>query len=467
MELGYARVSTDDQRLDLQLDALNRAGCAEIFTDKLSGARDDRPELERCLNRLRKGDTLIVWKLDRLGRSLHHLMTIMQGLEDREINFRSLNENIDTTTHTGRFMFYLMGALAEFERNLIQERTRAGKQAAKSRGKFLGGPRLYGWSNKPDEHGVFQETTQEAAILKEIAQWVLDGRSLSAITRDLKTRKITTASGGQWSPTSLRRVLSNPRTAGILGDEQHRDLLRVFADPVSRKKRGKASQYLLTGIIRCQCGARMYVSSRDKGTLKPRYRCLHNLAINNCRKVSVLADPIEAYVSKETIKWLAGRGLAVVRKRLLDLDRDFSNLAQQMHADELELEALAKLKGEGRFTITEWLALRDPIEARIRAARDVLSKEPAIFVLANIPDTRKELEAAWKGWDIDKRRQVLKASIASLVIHQTQQRGPVFDEDRVQLTFVSDVPPFDRPYATEQGNGRLLDQVARTMESEA
>ncbi len=471
MELGYARVSTDDQRLDLQLDALNKAGCAEIFTDKLSGARDDRPELERCLNRLRKGDTLIVWKLDRLGRSLHHLMTIMEDLEQRGINFKSLNESIDTTNHTGRFMFVIMGGLAEFERNLIRERTIAGKQASKSRGKFQGGKRMYG----EEPHGEKQKaaiTAQQVAaerdLLKDLARSVLDGTSLSAITRDLRNRKITTANGGQWSPSALRRALTNQRTAAaILGDDQYRDLLRAFSDPETRKKRGRASKYMLTGIIRCQCGTRMYVNLQGTGQGNPRYRCLHSYNVKSCRKVSVLAAPLEAYVTKETIRWLAGPGLRVVRNRLLSLDRGFREAAERMHADELELVELAKLKGQGRFTVEEWLALRDPIEARIRQARDLLSKEPTIFVLANIPDTRKELEVAWETWDIDKRRQVLKASIASLVIHQTQQRGPVFDEDRVQLTFVSDVPPFDRPYATEQANGRLLDQVARGMESEA
>jgi DNA invertase Pin-like site-specific DNA recombinase len=139
MLIGYARVSTDDQNLGLQLDALMLAGCERIFQDEgISGATTDRRALNDALVALARGDVLVTWKLDRLGRSLAHLIGITTRLEAEGIGFRSLSEAIDTTTASGRLLFHVMGALAEFERALISERTRAGMAAAKARGQHLG-----------------------------------------------------------------------------------------------------------------------------------------------------------------------------------------------------------------------------------------------------------------------------------------------------------------------------------------
>ena len=135
MKYGYARISTDDQTTALQLDALKRARCSHIFEDKgITGATIKRPALLRCMKTLRAGDTLVVWKLDRLGRSLRDLITMLDDLRDRGIRFHSLTENIDTETPTGRAMWQLIGVLAELERSLIIERTRAGMLAARARG---------------------------------------------------------------------------------------------------------------------------------------------------------------------------------------------------------------------------------------------------------------------------------------------------------------------------------------------
>lgn len=135
MRIGYARVSTQDQNPDLQLDALRASGCEKIFHEKVSGRFRSRPELDSCLRTLRKGDILVVWRLDRLGRSLQDLVEIVHGLEDRDVAFQSLTENIDTSSAGGRLVFHLFGALAEFEHNLIADRTRVGLAAARARGR--------------------------------------------------------------------------------------------------------------------------------------------------------------------------------------------------------------------------------------------------------------------------------------------------------------------------------------------
>ena len=142
MKIGYARVSTEDQNPDLQLTALKRAGCGKIFTDKATGTNTKRPALEKCLKALKAGDVLTVWKLDRLGRSLRDLIALLDDLKARGVAFQSLTEAIDTETPTGRAMWQMVGILAELERSLIQERTKAGRAAAVARGVRMGRKRL-------------------------------------------------------------------------------------------------------------------------------------------------------------------------------------------------------------------------------------------------------------------------------------------------------------------------------------
>jgi len=141
MLIGYARVSTSDQTLALQQDALTKEGCTEIFTDTASGAKTERPGLNQALSYVRPGDTLVVWRLDRLGRSLKDLIERITQLQSRNIGFKSLTEAIDTTTSGGKLIFHIFGALAEFERELIRERTQAGLSAARARGRTGGRPR--------------------------------------------------------------------------------------------------------------------------------------------------------------------------------------------------------------------------------------------------------------------------------------------------------------------------------------
>ena len=141
MLIGYARVSTQEQNLALQRDALYEADCERVFIEKSSGAQRDRVELKAALDYMREGDTLVVWKLDRLARSLKQLIETVEMLEQKGIGFQSLTEKIDTTTSAGKLVFHLFGALAEFERSLVQERTKAGLLAARAKGRLGGRPR--------------------------------------------------------------------------------------------------------------------------------------------------------------------------------------------------------------------------------------------------------------------------------------------------------------------------------------
>ena len=162
--IGYARVSTQEQELNLQLDALEKAGCAKdkIFVDKISGARAERPGLEKCLAEMQSGDTLLVWRLDRLGRSMPHLVSLIEELKSKKIGFKSICDGaIDTTTASGELIFNIFSSLAQFERRLIQERTRAGLEAARSRGRQGGrkkientNPKVLMAKNMHKDHGM-------------------------------------------------------------------------------------------------------------------------------------------------------------------------------------------------------------------------------------------------------------------------------------------------------------------------
>lgn len=140
MKIGYARVSTQDQKLELQLDELKRFGCETIFKEKLSGKNKTRPQLDKMIDQLRKGDTVVVWKLDRLGRSLKDLIELVSSFREKGVEFVSLKDGIDTGTATGRFTFNIFASLAEFEREIIRERTMAGLEAARARGRKGGRP---------------------------------------------------------------------------------------------------------------------------------------------------------------------------------------------------------------------------------------------------------------------------------------------------------------------------------------
>ncbi|OIK14569.1 resolvase [Bacillus sp. MUM 116] len=173
MIYGYARISTQDQKLGLQTDALTQYGCDLIFEEVLSGMRVERPELDKLMDLVKPGDTVVVWKLDRIGRSVKHLVEIMAYFKENDIHFVSLQDNIDTSTAMGRFVFTIFAGLAEFEREMIVERTKAGLQAAKERGRLGGRPRK---SKKRMETALKMYESREFTV-NEICQQLNIGKS--------------------------------------------------------------------------------------------------------------------------------------------------------------------------------------------------------------------------------------------------------------------------------------------------
>ncbi len=156
MKFGYARISTSEQNLDLQIDALKKAGCEEIFSEVVSGAKTERKELDKLLSQVRADDVIVIWKLDRLGRSLKHLVMLVNDLVSEGVGLKSLNDPIDTTNPQGRLVFNIFASLAEFERDLISERTQAGLKAARARGRMGGRPK--GLSDEAEFKAIAAET---------------------------------------------------------------------------------------------------------------------------------------------------------------------------------------------------------------------------------------------------------------------------------------------------------------------
>ena len=180
MKIGYARVSTDEQNLDLQIDALRNAGCEQIFTDNgISGITKDREGLAQALSAVGNGNTLVVWKLDRLGRSLGFLCELIERMKEQGAGFQSLTDGIDTTTTGGKLVFHIMGALAEFERDLIKERTKAGMKSAKKRGKHVGRPKAL--SNGQIQH--MKELLNAGKTQREVGE--LLGVSANTVGREI------------------------------------------------------------------------------------------------------------------------------------------------------------------------------------------------------------------------------------------------------------------------------------------
>lgn len=206
MKIGYARVSTEDQHLDLQCDALRKAGCDRIVEEKKSGANTRRPALTALLRALRPGDTLVVWKLDRLGRSLQDLIKILGVLERRGIGFCSVSDQIDTTTPAGKLVFHITGAVAEFERTLMSERTKAGMQAARLKGRKPGRPRQLSTEQVDYARALSQ---QQHSSLADIAQKMKVGKTTvwRALSRTTSADPI---------PPSGKRVRATPN------EERHR-----------------------------------------------------------------------------------------------------------------------------------------------------------------------------------------------------------------------------------------------------
>src|SRR6266540_4802190 len=399
MDIGYARVSTGDQNLGLQLDALRKAGCDPILPETKSGkAGVERPVRDR----------------------------ILRDLEQSGVKFRSLTESIDTRSAQGRLFFVLLAAFAEFERNQIVERTKAGKQARIANGLHPGGPRTYGFAT--DRATVIEV---EAVVLRNAAARILEGGSLARLVDSLNGLQVPAKRGGRWNETTLRRMLLNSDLVpAILTQRQHRDLVDLFANPAARQRQGRPATHLLSGILECACGAKMYATAvNSKGRRRMVYACRRSYGgrWNGCGKVSIGCDTVEEFITEAaaeavTSEWFtealnARRAAALEGVSAADLEAARAELA--------DYQALP-----ARFRTPETDARQVELQQRIRVATAKLTAIPELRELLDLPRTRASWEAAWSSWDVPARRRRLKLLLRKVTVKATG-KGVRFHRSRL------------------------------------
>jgi DNA invertase Pin-like site-specific DNA recombinase len=426
VDIGLARVSTLDQDPTLQFSALKAAGCHPIYVERVSGVAKHRPIRDRALGSLNTGDSLTVWKLDRLGRSVIELNEIVTDLKERGITFRCLTQPIDTADPLGWMFFQLLAVFAEFERALIVERTKAGLQQAREEGKRLG-QRPYGFQRD----GAL--IPAEAERLVEAAKRLLDKESMSAIADDWNARGLTSMKGGRWQATHLRRMLLNPMTAAIVGDAVYNALCGLFSDPQSRKQQGRPAQWLLSGILHCgACAAAMYANLGSvRGVRTVRYECKAGRGgrYSGCGKVtiSLAADEQirERFISEVASERFSDR-LRVMRAAAVG----DAYSSEQLAADRQELGELKAILST-RYATQQHRDRYATLTKHIRQAEARLATIPDLEDLESLPRAEEALREKWEQWSIPARRQRLKLLLHFVLVLPSDRAGNAVNADRL------------------------------------
>jgi DNA invertase Pin-like site-specific DNA recombinase len=420
MDIGYARVSRRDQNPQLQIDALDKAGCWPIFEEKVSGVSKTRPIRDEALRQLKAGDRLTVWKLDRLGRSVIDLNDIITDLRRRQVSFRSLTEHIDTSTAQGWLFFQLLAAFAEFERELIIERTVAGKQRMIADGEHPGGVPMYGFEA---DHVTIIES--EAALLREAARRVLAVESLSRIVDDWTDRGLRPRHGEQWRVTPLRGMLTNQRVVPIIGQETYDKLARLFTNASNRRKKlGRPAEYLLSGILHCgreDCGKPMYATrfQERNGSKRLVYKCKKSAGSGGrfagCGRTVVQAARADAWTTEAFIAAVvAPEFTEALNRRRAELLAGEVTVAQVEEWRE-EIDELALIIPT-RFAGDVHRQRHDELQRLVRQATAGLMQRPDLQALLDLPKSEAMLRAAWDDWSVAERRQWLKRVLEHVTV---------------------------------------------------
>jgi DNA invertase Pin-like site-specific DNA recombinase len=450
VDVGLARVSTLDQDPQLQLDALEQAGCWPIYEEKVSGVSDKRPVRDQALVTLKTGDTLTVWKLDRLGRSMVEIVSIVEDLTKRGVRFRSLTQPIDTTDPTGRLQLQLLAAFAEFERAIIKERTVAGKQARIRKGLHPGGARAYGWS--ADHTTVIEE---EAAVLRAVAQDLVDGIPFARVVDHLNgeldldkpetkvppnvdrlARPVVPVKGGRWRVNTLQGILLNPRAATILGQEQYQNMVKLLA---GKRRPGRLADHLLSGILTCGrdgCGQPLYAATvRPQGQGKKLvYRCqrLGGGRFSGCGRTSVSLPRADEWAEEAFVAAVVSEDFAqALAQRQAEL------LAGTTTVEELddwraEMDDLEQVQGTRYYNDT-MRRRYDDLRRMVRQATQALVQRPDLQALIDLPKSEDQLRARWASWDVATRRVWLRRLVYTVVVKPATGRGRASDvESRLE-----------------------------------
>jgi DNA invertase Pin-like site-specific DNA recombinase len=422
VDYGYARVSSTEQDTTIQIKALERAGVhpSNIVQEKRSGVKE-RPVRTALLAKLQRGDVLWCWKLDRLGRSTTDLLGVIRDLEQRSIRFRCVTQDIDTGTASGRFMITLLAAVAELEREMIRERTLAGRQRRLDEGLHPGGVAVYGFAK---DHTTVIE--HEAALLRYVAGYVLDGAPMNQIMDVLNWRGYRTRAGKLWTVKTMKRILVNPYAAPLLGQEQFDKLARIFGQP-DRQRIGKPAQHLLSGILTChRCTQPLYAihTKQRDGSRRRVYACIKSTGgrFTGCGSVRIAADRVDAWAEDIFQIVVAGPDFAAALSR-----RQAELLSADVTAEELDAwrEEMAELEQvmPTRYAPPNAQERHQELRRLVEQATAQLLAQPDLQELISLPKSEEHLADAWSRWSTTDRRRWLKRILVQIQVHPATSRS--------------------------------------------
>jgi DNA invertase Pin-like site-specific DNA recombinase len=431
-DVGLARVSTLDQDPGLQLAALARAGCDQILEEKVSGVAAKRPVRDQILGQLRAGDTLTVWDLSRLGRSMIEVVSIVEELDRRGVRFRTLQQPIDTSSPTGKLQLQILAAVSEYERRMIVERVRAGKALMMAEGRHPGGRALFGFEA---DHETINE--EQAPLLREAVHQVLDqGKTLSAVVDAWNAQGLRPGRATHWRVTHLRRILLNERVIPIIGQDAYDRLRRLLTDQ-ERRKGGRPATYLLSGVLVCQlCSRPMYGARRTRkgGIQELTYRCESSGGGRHtgCGRVAVAVGLADAYAREMFISAIVSpvwaESLAQRQAELLAKDAT----AEDLDNWRAELDDLAQVQGT-RFYTDQMKARHAELRRLTDQATARLMAQPQLQELASLPRSEEQLRARWSSWSIQERRTWLRRLVERIEVKPATSRSRASSvEDRLE-----------------------------------
>jgi Resolvase, N terminal domain len=387
----------------------------------VSGVAAKRPVRDEALAQLQAGDTLTIWKLDRLGRSVVELLEIVKDLEQRRIKFKVLTQQIDTSTPMGRMFLILLAGFAEMERDLILERTAAGKRIRAERGLHPGGSPLYGFA--ADHETVIEH---EAQLLREAAERLLDQHEpMSRIIDDWNERGLRPRGAPRWQVTPLRRTLVNPRVIPIIGQAAHRDLARLF-DNTKRQRLGRPAEHLLSGILACPCGQPLYAATKGGQPPQRVYICKKASGSGGrfagCGRTAVSEARANDWAREAFIASIVSPGFAQA------LDRRQAELL----AGEVTVQELDEWRAEmadietvlpTRFGTPDLQRRHDELRRMVDEATARLMAQPEIQAMLDLPRSEDALRARWDAWSIAQRREWLHRLVERIDVKPATARS--------------------------------------------
>jgi site-specific DNA recombinase len=456
----YARISSDRegdqlgvtrQIEDCRREAERRGFVVEdvyVDDDISAWSGKDRPEFERMVGdlRTRRIGAVLVWHLDRLTRHPRELEAFMDLCDELQVELGCVTGDVDLSSHIGRLTARMLGGLARYESDHKSERIRRKHEEIAANGRVSGGgSRPYGY-----ESDKVTVRAAEAAIIRECAKRLLAGEPVLSIARDLSERGVTSASGGNWSPQSLRRMLASPRISGqrihhgeivakavwpaIISAKDGAKIRALLANP-ERRTNKTARRYLLGGLLVCShCGERLVARPRSGG--QRRYACAKGPGFSGCGKTYITADDVELFVTEAVLHRLDSAALQRTLERKQRKQPDAQRWLAEMEQAQAQLVELAAAYGNRELSMDELRAARKPIEQRLTNARKQLTKVSRSSVIDRYIGNGAGLRAEWDSLDLSQQHAIVAAVIDAVLVGPARRGYNRFDESRLTPRFL-------------------------------